>query len=175
MNHRTRILVSIGVVLAGALAVTILLRSGDEAKIRSRYRELLKAASIDGAMTPLGAAARAAELAGYFSTNVTIQAGSPFPAIRNRTQLTAFLQQAYLRARTVRIDDQGHHLQVGGNHPGYVMTGALFIRADASGFRDEWLAEYRIHWVREDDWVIRNVERHETIQPAPSRTAPSHP
>jgi hypothetical protein len=159
-------LAMLGLVLLLSLAAVILSRPGEERQIRRRYRELLNTAAIDKPLPPLGAAARAAELASYFATNVSIQAGSPFPTLRSRSRLTSFLQQAYLRVGTVRISDQGHHVQAGESDGHVILTGALFIQVDLSGYRDEWLSEFRIHWIKEDDWLIERVERHESIQPA---------
>lgn len=141
------------------------LTPGDEARIRNRYRDLLRDVSIEASLGPLGAAQRAGVVSGYLSSNVVLDAGSPVPSLRGQRELTPFLQQAFLRLNALEVKNQGFRLEEDPERGGYTLTGSLWVRAAGQGHADEWLAEYRFQWVKEDDWVIGVVERHHTIRP----------
>ena len=140
--------------------------TGDERTIRGRIEALrtdVNASTVDG----FGAAARAAQIGGYFTDDAVVELGGGSVPIRGRETLMGMAARLQPRTAAFRLDldDVGIEMVPGGVAADVMLTASFVRRSISTGEESRDAREFALVLVKTDGtWRLSRITAIDTLR-----------
>ena len=172
IRHVVRAVVVLGLAVLAVFAAWRTRETGDERTIRGRIEALrtdVNASTVDG----FGAAARAAQIGGYFTDDAVVELGGGSVPIRGRETLMGMaaagyqansLTDAHIHYR-LDLDDVGIEMVPGGVAADVMLTASFVRRSISTGEESRDAREFALVLVKTDGtWRLSRITAIDTLR-----------
>lgn len=166
IRHVVRAVVVLGLAVLAVFAAWRTRETGDERTIRGRIEALrtdVNASTVDG----FGAAARAAQIGGYFTDDAVVELGGGSVPIRGRETLMGMAARLQPRTAAFRLDldDVGIEMVPGGVAADVMLTASFVRRSISTGEESRDAREFALVLVKTDGtWRLSRITAIDTLR-----------
>ncbi len=134
-------------------------------KINQTMDEICRLNEMNQEELPAQTAIRASRICEYFSPEVTISLESVQISVSSRDELKQLIFLTRTRLNSIRIKSDNRRLTVDKDKQSATMFINIDLKLGSGGGHDSFNESFNIQWIKiENDWRIRKISHHETIQ-----------